>query len=277
MNIEYLIQLVENKLNVLMLIKDQAFLAGDLERINAADEEIFGIQDTLTKLRLLLSVSQETAVTNSTLLEAMKMRANVITDGSTECLNDYDIESYAADPLHEEKIIDILSAMGPMVSMEAIDVYIDSEAIGSPITGQMILSAAQQYFVDARLMMAIMELDSRFGTVGVAIDTLNPGNVGNTGTAVQSYGSWENGVSAVAEWLSHHRKATSVPINIQQSTSTTTDTTTTPDISEAPVANLGTSTTTASTSTPISSEVPATDSTTTSTNNTASSTTESSE
>ena len=243
MNIEYLIQLVENKLSVLMLIKDQAFSAGDLERIVAADEEILGVQDTLDKLRLLLKVSQETAVTNSALMEAMKMRVNVITDGSTGCLNDYNIESYAIDPLHEQKIADILSAMGPMISPEVIDAYIDSEAIGSPVTGQMILSAAQQYSVDVRLMMALMELDSRFGTVGVAINTLNPGNVGNTGTETKTYGSWEEGVDVVAEWLSHHRKIETMP-ETQTSTSTEPIIETTPEATTTPEVIIPEATTT---------------------------------
>lgn len=206
MNIDYLIQLLANRLNGLAQAKDQAFMGGDLDRINIIDKEILDVQNTLSQLKLLQNASQEAALTNSTLVAAMTLPNNVITDGSTECLNNYDIEPYATDPLHEEKIKDILLAMGPMISAEAIDAYIASEAIGSPITGQMILSAAQSYEVDVRLMMALMELDSRFGTAGVAVSTLNPGNVGNTGTSTRAYDSWPDGVTAVAEWLNRHRK-----------------------------------------------------------------------
>ena|SRR3989339_35155 len=205
MNINYLIELLTNRLTSLRLAKDQAFSAGDLERINTLETEIFGVEDTLAKLNLLQSVSQDVALTNTTLVEAMKMQTNTISNGSTACMSEYDISSYATDPLHEQKIADILSFMGAMISPEVIDVYIDSEAIVSPLTGQMILTAAQQYNVDVRLLMALMELDSRFGTAGVAVDTMNPGNVGNTGTAIRYYASWQEGVTAVAEWLSRHR------------------------------------------------------------------------
>jgi hypothetical protein len=207
MNINFLIELLTNRLATLNLAKDQAFSAGDLERINALDAEMMGVQDTLSKLNMLLEATKNAATANSTLVEAMKLPINnVITDGSTECLDYYDIEPYATDPLHEQKIADILTAMGPMISPEGIDAYIDSEAISSPITGQMILDAAQTYEVDVRLMMALMELDSRFGTAGIAITTLNPGNVGNTGTSTRTYASWSDGVNAVAEWLNNHRK-----------------------------------------------------------------------
>jgi len=205
MNINYLIELLTNRLGSLNLAKDQAFSAGDLERINTLETEIFGVQDTLAKLNLLQSVSQDVALTNTTLVEAMKMQTNVISNGSTACMSEYDISTYATDPLHEQKIADILSFMGPMISPEVIDAYIDTEAIASPLTGAMILSAAQQYNVDVRLLMALMELDSRFGTAGVAVDTMNPGNVGNTGTAIKYYASWQDGVLAVAAWLNRHR------------------------------------------------------------------------
>jgi len=252
MNIEYLAQLLENRLSALASAKGQAFLAGDLERINAIDNEMFGVQDTLDKLRLLLGMT----VTNSTLVEAIKARANVITNGSTECLNNYDISSYAADPLYEQKIVDILSSMGSMTSPEVIDTYIDNEAIGSPITGQMILDIAQQYSVDIRLMMSIIELESNFGTAGVAVNTLNPGNVGNTGDKTKTYASWDNGVLAVAEWLSLHRiekivPETKVDVETDNTTATTSAETTNSATTTNPVINENnTSTTTPEITTP---------------------------
>jgi hypothetical protein len=205
MNINYLIELLNNRLTSLNLAKDQAFSAGDLEKINTIENEVLGVEDTLAKLNLLQNVSKEVALNNSNIAEAMKMQSNVITNGSTACMSEYDISTYATDPLHEQKIADILSYMGLMMSPEMIDAYIDNEAIASPINGQMVIDAAQTYSVDVRLMMALMELDSRFGTAGVAVDTLNPGNVGNNGTDIKIYASWKEGVEAVALWLSEHR------------------------------------------------------------------------
>jgi hypothetical protein len=241
MNIEYLIQLLENRLSALTSAKDQAFSSGDLERINLIDTEMFGVQDTLGKLKLLLGASQGMAATNESLVQVIQAQAGAITNGSTECLNNYDISSYAADPLYEQKITDILSAIGAMDSPEVIDTYIDNEAIGSPITNQMILGATQQYSVDVRLVMAIIELESNFGTTGVAVNTLNPGNVGNTGDKIKTYDSWNEGVLAVAEWLSRHRIEKIVPetnnteatttnsVVNESNTSTTTPEITTPE------------------------------------------------
>lgn len=216
MNVEYLIQLLENKMIVLTNSKAQAYMIGDLATINSIETEMAGVTDTLYKLRLLLDASLEVGSINTSLVESMKMAPVIITDGSTEPMSQYDITTYATDPLHEQKIADILSAMGPMISQDVIDAYITSEAIGSPVTGEMILNAAQTYNVDVRLMMAIMELDSRFGTAGVAISTLNPGNVGNTGTSTRAYPSWAEGVMAVAKWLDRHRIGPEVPEEVPE-------------------------------------------------------------
>jgi len=216
MNVEYLIQLLGNRLTALATAKEQAFLTGDLEQINKLDIEINGVVDTLNKLKLLQGISETAAVTPFTEAEVVQNgieasfgvnNSIVVFDGDpTGILLGYDISSYATDPLHEEKIADILNYIGDMNSPEKIDTYINNEAIGSPVTGAMIYNSAQKYNVDARLMMAIMELDSRFGTAGIAIGTLNPGNVGNDDSGkTRTYSSWQEGVDAVANWLDRHR------------------------------------------------------------------------
>lgn len=214
MNVEYLIQILENRLNFLAQAKDQAQITGDLERVNAVDIEILSVQDTLCKLRLLLDASQTAANVNASFSEVVTagveavQNSPIIQDNAIMGLEEYDISTYASDPLYEQKIADILGEMGIMDTADQIDSYINNEAISSPVTGAMILEAAQKYSADPRLMMAIMELDSRFGTAGVGVYTLNPGNVGNTGVDTRTYDSWEEGVAAVAEWLSRHRKIT---------------------------------------------------------------------
>src|SRR3989344_3570159 len=198
MRIDDLIQLLNNRLREFRLSRDYAKMSGDLERMNAADKEVIALEDTLYQLNLLADTSKSAAVRETTLAEA-------ITDGSIAVLGEYDITSYATDPEHEEKIMNILSNMGVMDAVEKIDAYIKGKALSSPVTGEMVMSAALAYTVDARLMMAIMQLDSRFGTVGVAVGTRNPGNVGNDdGGNTRTYESWQEGVTAVAEWLSRH-------------------------------------------------------------------------
>lgn len=225
MDINYLIQLLGNRLNGLNLAKDQAFSSGDLDRINTIDSEIASVQNTLSKLNLILSLEQAASTSPFTEAEVLQngieaslkvASLNAINDlnNSSNILLGYDISSYATDPLHEEKIADILKYIGDMDSPSRIDLYIESEAIGSPVTGNMIYTSAQKYNVDIRLLMALMELDSRFGTAGVAVRTLNPGNVGNDGTNTYTYASWEDGVDAVAKWLDNHRaKASNVVID----------------------------------------------------------------
>jgi uncharacterized protein YjdB len=215
MDIGYLIQLLNNRLNSLNLAKDQAFMSGDLERINSVDAEILGVKDTLAKLKLTLELSNAANSVNVTPsevvangIEATKnIVAEVSASGSDNDgpLSKYNLSTYATDPLYQQKIDDILSVMPSVDTVEKLDAYIDSEAIGSPLTGQMILEAARQYNVDIRLLVAMLELESRFGTAGVAVSTLNPGNVGNTGTATKTFPSWTDGVIAVASWLNAHR------------------------------------------------------------------------
>ena len=213
MNIDYLVQLLGNRLNSLALAKDQAFMAGDLERINALDNEIQGVKDTLYKLNLLNSISATAVATGTTETSVVANGIEAIVDnGSVSAeaikpLERYDISSYATDLLHEQKIATILNKMPLLLNtVEKIDQYIQGVVSGSPINGAMVLAAAQIYSVDQRLMLALMELDSFFGTLGVAVATMNPGNVGNTGTATRTYNSWSEGVTAVAEWLSRHHK-----------------------------------------------------------------------
>ena len=192
MKIEDLIELLKNRLNSFKLSRDYAVMSGNLEGANVAEIEIAGIQDTLYKLNLINDASTNIASVTSANLSGT--------------VNGYDITSYATDPLHEKKIVDILNLMGKMNTVEDINLYINSKAANSPVTGEMILNAAKEYAVDVRLMMAIMELDSSFGTLGIAVNTLNPGNVGNDDDGnIRNYKTWQEGVSAVAEWLNRHR------------------------------------------------------------------------
>ncbi len=215
MNIDYLIQLLTNRLNGLALAKDQAFQSGDLERINAVDAEILDVQNTLSKLKLVSTIEQTAAVTTFSEAEVVKngieasFNPSIIND-ATKCLLEYDITPYATDPYHEIKIQNILEKMGVMDSSDKIEAYIKKANPDSPLNGHMVWNAGQIYRVDIRLMLAIMELDSRFGTLGIAVSTNNPGNVGNTGTDTRNYPSWEEGVNAVAEWLTRHRKVSTV-------------------------------------------------------------------
>ena len=222
MNISDLIQLLNNRLREFKLSRDYARMSGDLERMNAADKEIIALEDTLYKLNLLIDASK-----SSTVKESL---TEIITDGSASVLSEYDITPYATDPEHEVKITNILSKMGVMDTVEKIDDYISGKYLSSPVTGEMVMSAALAYSIDTRLMMAIMQLDSQFGTTGVAVMTLNPGNVGNDDAGnIRTYDSWQEGVTAVAEWLNRHRISKIIP-NALLETALLPNATSTPEI-----------------------------------------------
>ncbi len=210
MNLDYLIQLLTNKLSTLALAKDQAFQVGDLEKINNVSAEIFDVEATLTKLKLMQTLEQTALATSNSFTDVIKnaventFTPTVIND-ATKCLLLYNIEPYATDPYHETKIQTILENMGLMDTIDQIDAYLKKSTPDTPLTGIMIYNSALKYSVDTRLMMALMELDSRFGTQGLGARTNNPGNVGNNGIDERTYSSWEAGVDAVANWLNNHR------------------------------------------------------------------------
>ncbi len=123
----------------------------------------------------------------------------------------YNIGPYATDSTHEVKVAGLYNNELKNFSLsnpntKQIDEYIQKYWKGSPITGDMILKAARSQTVDYRLMMAIMQQDSNFGTKGLGSITNNPGNVGNTDDGKKRYfSSWQEGVNAVAIWLNKYR------------------------------------------------------------------------
>lgn len=121
-------------------------------------------------------------------------------------VSNVDITSYATDPKHEQKIASIVSNAPKSNNVFDYDMYIKSRAPKSPVTGQMILNASSTAGVDPKLVLAIIQNDSSFGTKGKAVSTFNPGNVGNDDEGnIKKYPSWEAGVLAVANWLAKHK------------------------------------------------------------------------
>ncbi len=219
MNVEYLIQLLNNKLIFLKNAKILSFNNGDLPTMNALDEEILGVENTLNQLKLLQTIDQAAATANITSTEVVESGIQAVSSivfeeptiqgpSASAIINGYDISAYATDPSHEQKIQNIINSMPQFDTEENIDNYIQEKALGSFVSGNMVLEAANEYKVDIPLLLAIMQNDSLFGTTGIAVRTLNPGNVGNNGFEERSYPTWREGVLAVAEWLYRHKIAT---------------------------------------------------------------------
>lgn len=117
----------------------------------------------------------------------------------------YDISSYATDPNHERSVAAIYQRTPEFKSPTDIDMVIRRVAPKSRITGSMIASAANSYGVDPKMIYAMMLQDSSLGTAGMGARNNNPGNIGqydNLNRPVAGYRTLQDGVNAVAKWLS---------------------------------------------------------------------------
>lgn len=108
----------------------------------------------------------------------------------------------------------------PQPNAPGYDQYISGHAKGAPLTGQMILNAATQYGIDANMLTAMLAHETDFGTSGEAPKNYNPGGVkfvGQSGATQGSaapeggnyakFGSWQQGVNAVAAQIARRQGA----------------------------------------------------------------------
>ncbi len=120
----------------------------------------------------------------------------------------YDISSYATDPQHEAKVARIYQSTPAFRTPQEIDMVIRKVAPKSRITGQMVATAANTYGVDPKMVYAMMLQDSSLGTAGMGARNNNPGNIGqfdNLSSPVKGYETLQDGVNAVAKWLSRKK------------------------------------------------------------------------
>lgn len=111
-------------------------------------------------------------------------------------------QPYATDPNYSSEVDAVynqLLKVNGVPSAAGLDSFITAQIGGKgAVTGQMIMQAAAQYGVDPNILAATLSHESDFGTAGAAVKTMNPGNVGNTGTSTQAFASWQQGVNAAA-------------------------------------------------------------------------------
>lgn len=126
--------------------------------------------------------------------------------GKSGIILGYDITPYATDPTHETRIASMVDSMGEVADAAGAEAYIRKKAPKSPLTGEMVAKASAAFGTPISLMLALMDNDSKFGTLGKGARTFNPGNVGNDDEGnMKDYGDWQSGVNAVAKWLSRHK------------------------------------------------------------------------
>ena len=118
----------------------------------------------------------------------------------------YSIGRYATLPTHEATVKAIYDAMPEIKDKFGADEYIKSKRTTSPVRGGMVERASEEYGVDMKLVLALMQNDSAFGTAGLGARTHNPGNIANRDDGhTHDYGNWEDGVRGVARWLAKNK------------------------------------------------------------------------
>lgn len=190
--------------SVKMANKDKLFeILQGLLLIISAYAIIYTINPALLTFSLEITAPRITAPAVTT--TGSGVSANAIIAG-------YNIGPYATAPNHEAVVTSVYSRLmttvGSVPTAESISAVINryQSRSPSPITGAMVLQASQRYNVDPLLIMALMQVDSGYGTAGTAVGTRNPGNVGNMDDGrTRTYSSWQDGVNAVADWLNRHR------------------------------------------------------------------------
>jgi hypothetical protein len=128
-------------------------------------------------------------------------------NGDTYNLNSYD----PSNPQYGSTISGIASGIGNVSNAADATSYIQQIAPNSPITGDMVMNAAQQYGVDPATIMGVMQQESSFLTNPNAVtDTAdnNPGSImGGAGGHQTNYPTLQDGVNGIAQWLSNHKQA----------------------------------------------------------------------
>lgn len=147
---------------------------------------------------------------------------------SVGVINGYDFSKYASSDPSASSITKLLPKIGTISSSEDAQAYIAKVKPGSPITGDMVIQAAQKNNVDPAIVLAVMQKESQLGTDGSKGSRGNNfGNVGNTDSLMAAGGSRnlatpQDGVNAVAQWMAKHKvggsnsgssSSSSIPLN----------------------------------------------------------------
>ncbi len=129
----------------------------------------------------------------------------------------YDLTSYASGnavggPASQAANVNAtLAKLPPITDAATATSAIQSIKSNSPITGDMVISAAQHYGVDPGVLIATMQAETQLGTDGSKGSRQNNfGNVGNTDSLMASggskgFGTAQDGVNAVAQNLANRQ------------------------------------------------------------------------
>lgn len=212
-NTEERAQAVVDKMNTMKLEDKKKYLAGLIDKKIVTDKTAdkmaelmnISIPKTASKQLEAKATLPEEKETISNVQNFDYKEAQTMTDVGSGIVAGYNIKPYATAPTHERDVADIYFSMPEIKTAKDITDYIDRKSNGSPITGKMIVKVADKYDVDPKMIMAIIQKDSSFGTKGKAVRTKNAGNWGNDDSGNLVFmDSWEQGIEHVAKWLKDH-------------------------------------------------------------------------
>ena len=139
--------------------------------------------------------------------------------------NSYDLSTYATNAQYPNLIADTVNKINtatgstPITTAEQAQAVITQLNANSPITGEMIMTAANQYGVDPAYLIAIAKQETQLGTDGsTGAKGNNYTNYGNTDGAMANgkpvnYTDPQISLNNTAKWLSQH-PSQSAPSNI---------------------------------------------------------------
>lgn len=150
-----------------------------------------------------------------------------IGDPDGGAVNGYLIGDWATDPNYENAVAGNYQSMPAIFNASDADAYIKASAPNSPITGKMIFEASNKYKVDPKMIMAMVQQESTYGTSSVAkknnnvngitwspsLEKNNPGVSKGTARPASEGGNYakfntiQDSIDFQAKWLSN-RKAT---------------------------------------------------------------------
>lgn len=145
--------------------------------------------------------------------------------GATTTLGAYASNTQTQVSNVQATVSKIASAVGTITDSSTAQSAINAVSKGSPITGDMVMAAAQQYGVDPATLIGVMQAETQCGTDGsTGAKECNWGNVGNTDQLMANGKSVkmtpQEGVNAVAANLAK-RKVSGDQTDPTQATSNT--------------------------------------------------------
>lgn len=96
---------------------------------------------------------------------------------TSKIIGGYDFQNYATDQNWGKAVNVVLNQIGKLDSLQGVDAYIKNKYPNSPLTGDMISKASQQFGVSWEMLLALADHESNLATSNVALKNNNLGGI----------------------------------------------------------------------------------------------------